>query len=100
MWMKNTLVICTCILGLVTGCSPINDRQIITITNHLDLPRTEELVEIPLKQLHLSMLAEDKTWVVLDSEGNQVPYQITYDSLLIFPVRGIKYLIRLRMTVC
>ena len=56
MWMKNTLVICTCILGLVTGCSPINDRQIITITNHLDLPRTEELVEIPLKQLHLSML--------------------------------------------
>lgn len=87
MWMKNTLVICTCILGLVTGCSPINDRQIITITNHLDLPRTEELVEIPLKQLHRSILAEDKTWVVLDSEGNQVPYQITYDSLLIFPVR-------------
>ena len=87
MWMKNTLVICTCILGLVTGCSQTKDRQIITITNHLDLPRTEELVEIPLKQLHRSILAEDKTWVVLDSEGNQVPYQITYDSLLIFPVR-------------
>lgn len=87
MWMKNTLVICTCILGLVTGCSQTKDRQIITITNHLDLPRTEELVEIPLKELHRSILAEDKTWVVLDSEGNQVPYQITYDSLLIFPVR-------------
>ena len=87
MWMKNTLVICACILGLVTGCSQTKDRQIITITNHLDLPRTEELVEIPLKQLHRSILAEDKTWVVLDSEGNQVPYQITYDSLLIFPVR-------------
>lgn len=87
MWMKNTLVICACILGLVTGCSQTKDRQIITITNHLDLPRTEELVEIPLKELHRSILAEDKTWVVLDSEGNQVPYQITYDSLLIFPVR-------------
>ena len=87
MWMKKTVIICTCIQSLVTGCSLTKDRQIITITNHLDLPRTEELVEIPLKQLHRSLWAEDKTWVVLDSEGNQVPYQITYDSLLIFPVR-------------
>ena len=71
MWMKNTLVICACILCLVTGCSQTKDRQIITITNHLDLPRTEELVEIPLTQLHRSMLAEDKTWVVLDSEGRR-----------------------------
>ncbi len=83
---KEAFLICTAVVFLAAGCAKTDDRQVITIKNHLDLPRTEELVEIPLKEFHGSAFAEDKAWVVLDSERNQVPYQITYDSLLIFPV--------------
>lgn len=64
---------------LLTGCSY---RHFVSVENPSSLDRKGEIVEVALSDLG----ERPSDIVVLDKKGEQVPYQITYDDLLIFPV--------------
>lgn len=83
--MKKHLGIC--LAACLCWACESNDRPLtVSVTNPLDMDRTGEMVEVPMEtvvqRLHLSDTAQV---VVLDAEGSQVPYQMTYDEKLIFP---------------
>lgn len=75
----NILLAACCL----TGCSVNKQKVEVSISNSTDLNRENEMVEIPMHEL--GHLLADGQLVVMDSQNNQVPYQVTYDSLLIFP---------------
>ncbi len=66
---------------LLTACSGRN-RITVTVDNTLDFDRTDEMAELPADPV-LDMLGS-KYCYITDSDGNEVPSQITYDRLLIF----------------
>lgn len=58
----------------------------VTVTNPLAVERSNEMVELSMAEISNCLnLADTAQIVVLDAEGQQVPYQITYDEKLIFP---------------
>lgn len=64
------------------------DAVTVTVENPLHVPRESELVEVSMEQVSdLLYLADTAQIVVLDAEGEQVPYQVTYNDLLVFPVK-------------
>ena len=69
----------------LAGCSSHPEVQ-LSVKNPIDLPRENEIIEVPLQALAALHLQQGKRPVVLDKNNCQVPYQLTYDSLLIFPV--------------
>lgn len=58
----------------------------LSVQNGSAADRMEEMVEIPLKSLSDLKLKEGEHMVLSAADGKEVPYQITHDSLLIFPV--------------
>jgi hypothetical protein len=56
----------------------------VSVTNSSSNDRTGEMLEIATAQL--KGLPLDASFVVLDEQGGQVPYQLTYDGKLIFQV--------------
>lgn len=59
----------------------------ITVSNKSAIDRTNEIVEMPMKNVAAKMkISETASIIVLNAEGQQIPYQITYDGKLIFPV--------------
>lgn len=84
MWKMNLSIILPALLGLA-GCTSTPAIQMM-MHNPSELSREDELVAVPLKSLQDLHLKEGEQFVVLTAEGAQVSYQITYDSLLIFPV--------------
>lgn len=82
--MKKILLLCITALC----CLACNQPQSITVTvsNPTDLKRTNEMVEVSMAEVSNRLqLADTAQIVVLDENGQQVPYQITYDEKLIFP---------------
>ena len=75
------------LLGFLASCvSKQNTDFVITVTNDQAFDRIEELVEIPISALTKQVkLIDEEQYIVLDSDGNQVPYQITYNDNLLFP---------------
>lgn len=58
----------------------------VTITNPLPIDRNGEMVEISMAEITGKLQLPDTAQViVLDENGLEVPYQITYDDMLIFP---------------
>ena len=58
----------------------------VTITNPLSIDRNGEMVEISMAEITGKLQLPDTAQViVLDENGLEVPYQITYDDMLIFP---------------
>ena len=58
----------------------------ITVTNPLALERVGEMVEVPMSDVVAKLkLADTAQIVVLDVDGQQVPYQVTYDEKVVFP---------------
>ena len=55
----------------------------ITISNPSATDRTNEITEI---NSDVITKLESNSFVILDSNGSQIPYQITYDNKIIFPV--------------
>jgi hypothetical protein len=55
-----------------------------SVTNPSSLERTNEIAEISLDAL--PALPEEGLFVLLNANNEQIPYQITYDKKLIFPV--------------
>ena len=74
------------LLALLVSCGTKQSGDItITVSNNLSFDR-EELVEVPISDVAKRVrLIDMEQYVVLDAEGNQVPYQITYDHNLLFP---------------
>ena len=73
---------------VLAGCmaAPQGDF-IVTVKNETALLREEEMVEIPMDTLlqHMPLL-EDEGYIITDAEGNELPWQITFDHQLMFPV--------------
>lgn len=69
------------------ACSGNKAAVTVTVTNPLALERSNEMVEVSMETVTNRLgLADTAQIVVLNADGQQVPYQITYDGKVIFPV--------------
>ena len=69
-------------------CFARNDSRTVTVTvtNPLAMERSNEMVEVSMETVTDRLgLADTAQIVVLNADGQQVPYQITYDGKVIFP---------------
>ena len=69
-------------------CFACNDSRTVTVTvtNPLAMERSNEMIEVSMETVTDRLgLADTAQIVVLDADGQQVPYQITYDGKVIFP---------------
>ena len=69
-------------------CFACNDSRTVTVTvtNPLAMERSNEMVEVSMETVTNRLgLADTAQIVVLNADGQQVPYQITYDGKVIFP---------------
>ena len=69
-------------------CFACNDSRTVTVTvtNPLAMERSNEMVEVSMETVTVRLgLADTAQIVVLNADGQQVPYQITYDGKVIFP---------------
>lgn len=69
-------------------CFACNDSRTVTVTvtNPLAMERSNEMVEVAMETVTDRLgLADTAQIVVLNADGQQVPYQITYDGKVIFP---------------
>ena len=69
-------------------CFACNDSRTVTVTvtNPLAMERSNEMVEVSMETVTARLgLADTAQIVVLNADGQQVPYQITYDGKVIFP---------------
>jgi hypothetical protein len=75
------------LLALFTACGPKQSTDFtVTVTNDQAFDR-EEMVEVPISEVAKKVqLIDEEQYIILDAEGNQVAYQITYDDNLLFPV--------------
>lgn len=69
-------------------CFACNDSRTVTVTvtNPLAMERSNEMVEVSMETVTDRLgLADTAQIVILNADGQQVPYQITYDGKVIFP---------------
>lgn len=69
-------------------CFACNDSRTVTVTvtNPLAMERSNEMLEVSMETVTDRLgLADTAQIVVLNADGQQVPYQITYDGKVIFP---------------
>lgn len=58
----------------------------VTVTNSLGFERDGSMVEVSMKEIDNKLnLADTAQIVVLNAKNEQVPYQITYDNMIVFP---------------
>ena len=85
--MKKHLFIIICSILTLSACSNSTSELSVEIQNPLDVDRTTEIVELPVEDVLSRLnLTDAPKLVVLDAEGTEVPYQITYNQLIVFPV--------------
>lgn len=79
---------------IILGCSMValwgchnGSIATIEIKNPMDRARINEMIEIPLTDL--KELSVHKSWLIVDEKGKEVPYQVTHDHLLLFPVQVV-----------
>ena len=84
--MKKIFILSTVILMFCAACAENKQPMTVTVTNPLSFDRSGEMVEIPMSDVTAKLkLADTAQITVLDIDGQQVPYQVTYDEKLIFP---------------
>ena len=85
--MRKTLfAAAACATVLWTGCSKSESVTVI-IANPLAIERTGEMVEIPVNDIYTQLnLSDTAQFVIYDEKAQEVPYQLTYDEKVIFPV--------------
>lgn len=69
-------------------CFACNESKTVTVTvtNPLALERSNEVIEVSMETVTNRLgLADTAQIVVLNVDGQQLPYQITYDGKVIFP---------------
>ena len=78
--MKNII----CILFVIFSSACTQEKIVkITISNPLPIERINEIVEISSDVI---TPFKDDTFIISDNKGMQVPYQLTHDNKIIFPV--------------
>lgn len=72
------------VLGLIffTACEKKSD-PVVEVKNTLEIDRNNEMVEVNIKDLP-DFYRDKNTIVVVDSAGEEIPFQFTYDDKLIF----------------
>lgn len=74
------------VLSVVTACSESQVLK-VSVTNTTPLHRSEEMVEIAASLVFEQLgLCDTDQFVIYDKEGAEIPYQLTYDEKVIFPV--------------
>ena len=85
--MKKILILFAVVLIGFASCADSKQSMTITVTNPLALERVGEMVEVPMSDVVAKLkLADTAQIVVLDVDGQQVPYQVTYDEKVVFDV--------------
>lgn len=89
--MKKLLFVCIS-LFLLVSCSDERKQLTVKVGNSTALLRVEELVEIPL-QVILDEIQPSKIsgFVIMGKRGHSIPYQITHDEKVVFPVSVAPY---------
>lgn len=82
--MKKLFILAAALTGM-TACAEKTSLT-VKVNNPLDADRNGEMVELSMSEISTRLnLADTAQIVVLDGDGKEVPYQVTYDNLLIFP---------------
>ncbi len=83
---KNVFMASVCAAVCLWGCS--NPQSVtVSVTNPLSAARSGEMVEVPVDEVFAELSLPDTAQVVVyDNKGHEVPYQLTYDDKIIFPV--------------
>ncbi len=82
----NKLLSIVAIALMIVSCSK-KEYVYVNISNNSDINRTHEMVELSMQSIDEYLNLDDTTQIViLSSKGEQLPYQITYNGSLIFPV--------------
>jgi len=79
--MKHLFIYSSLIL-LSSACTSRNAME-VTVTNSSEIDRSGEIVKVPASAAAQRLGSE--YFYVTDSEGNELPSQMTYDGYLIFP---------------
>lgn len=83
MKVKNLIFAALAVAGM-TACN-CGDGVKITVENPTALDRQNEMVEVDMAAVAAKLqLADTAQFVVVDADGAQLPYQVTYDGKLIF----------------
>lgn len=84
--MKKIFILAAIALMGFASCADSKRSMTVTVTNPLALERTGEMVEVPMSDVTAKLqLADTAQIVVLGEDGQQVPYQVTYDEKVVFP---------------
>ena len=87
--MRKILILFAVALIGFASCADSKQSMTVTVTNPLALERAGETVEVPMSDVVAKLkLADTAQIVVLDVDGQQVPYQVTYDEKVVFPRYG------------
>lgn len=83
--MKKLLLLCFA-AALCAACGNTQTSLTVAVSNPLSIERSAEMVELSMADISERLnLPDTAQLVVLNPEGEQVPYQLTYDDKLIFP---------------
>lgn len=86
MMFKNILLSAIAVVLLSAGCSDC--IYTIKVTNPSDTDRHPEMVELSLAEVEeVLSLSEDEGLIIRNRKGDEIPYQITSDSKIIFQVK-------------
>ena len=84
--MKKIFILSAIALMGFASCADSKQSMTVTVTNPLALERTGEMVEVPMSDVTAKLqLADTAQIVVLGEDGQQVPYQVTYDEKVFIP---------------
>lgn len=85
MMMSGLGILGAGVIGL-TSCAEVDDLK-VHVTNSTLKPRTQEMTEIATALVFERLKLKDTDqFVIYDDEGNEIPYQFTYDDKVVFPV--------------
>ena len=80
---RGIILFAAAIQFILSGCG---DILTVTVSNPLEVDRQTELVEIPVAEVTTALgLADDAPFVIRNGK-EEVPYQITHDGKVVFPV--------------
>lgn len=78
--MKILIPAAAALLAFATACS---QKHSVIVENATGVDAEDEMAEVPVADL---LAAVGPDFIISDADGAEVPYQITYDSLVVFPV--------------
>lgn len=85
--MKNRLFAMALVAMLLSSCREPESSMTVVVNNSLDILRAGEMVELPMEQVVSRLnLTDSTTFIIMDDKGVELPYQVTFDKKVIFPV--------------